>query len=89
MYLHELFLVKKPHRRNIGFLSPRHGAPQVEDGGTPAIWRLAASILHKQLRTSDKEWFSSSGLSEMLTIPHHKKLPCYERSLLSGAWPHM
>jgi hypothetical protein len=44
-------------------LSPRHGAPQLADGGDgPPIWRVAANILNKQSRTADKGWSSSLGV---------------------------
>jgi hypothetical protein len=39
----------------------------------PAIWRVAANILHKQSRTADKEWSSSLGLGEVLTTPPRQK----------------
>jgi hypothetical protein len=36
--------------------------PQVVDEGDGLqIWRVAANILHKQLRTTDKGWSSSLG----------------------------
>jgi len=34
--------------------------------------------LNKQSRTADKGWPPAWGLSEVLTTPHSKKLPCYE-----------
>ena len=30
--------------------------PQVADGGTAPIWRVAANIVSKHLRTADKGW---------------------------------
>ena len=44
--------------------------------GRPAIWRVAANILNKQLRTADKWWFSRLGLGEVLTTPQRKNWPC-------------
>lgn len=45
----------------------------------PAILGVAANILHKQLRKADKGWSSTLWLDEVLTIPHHKTWPCYEK----------
>ena len=46
--------------------------PQVADGGTASIWRLAANILKKQSRTDDKGWSSIYGgwarYTQLLTI---------------------
>ena len=36
------------------------------------IWRVAASILNKQLQTANKSWFSSLGVGRVLTTPHRK-----------------
>ena len=72
----------------VGFCHHDMALLQVEVGGTPQICRLAANILNKQSRTSDKGWSSRSWLSEMLTNPHRQKQPCYELSLLPGAWLH-
>jgi hypothetical protein len=44
----------------------------------PPIWRVAVNILNKQSRTADKMWSSSSGLVEMLTMPHRKN--CMEKN---------
>jgi hypothetical protein len=55
--------------------------PQVADGGDDLqLWREAANILNKQSRTADKGWSSSFGLGVGLTIPHRKKLACFENS---------
>jgi hypothetical protein len=48
--------------------------PQVADGGEGLqIWRVAANILNKQLRTADKGWPCSLGVGWGLTTPHRKK----------------
>jgi hypothetical protein len=62
-----------------GSLSPRHGV-SLGCGWRNGlrIWRVAANTLNKQSRTAEKGWSSSWGLGEVLTTPHHKKLPCYE-----------
>jgi len=44
----------------------------------PPIWRVAANILNKQLRTADNGWFSSVGLGEVLTTSYHKNWLCYK-----------
>jgi hypothetical protein len=55
--------------------------PQVADGGNSVqIWRVAANILNKQSRTADKGGPPAWGLGVGLTIPHRKKLSCYENS---------
>ena len=40
---------------------------------------VAANILNKQLQRADKGWSCSFWLDEVLTIPHHKTWPCYEK----------
>jgi len=40
--------------------------------------KAAAYILSKQSRTTDNEQFSTVGLGEGLTMPQHKRTPCYE-----------
>jgi len=53
--------------------------PQTADGGTASpIWRVAANILNKQLRTADTGWSSSLGLGNVLTNPHRKNVSSYE-----------
>jgi hypothetical protein len=48
--------------------------PQVANGGDVLqLGRIAANILNKQLRTADKEWSSSLGVSVWLTTPHSKE----------------
>jgi hypothetical protein len=48
--------------------------PQVADGGDGLqIWRVAANILNKQSRTTDKKWSSSLGVGRGATNPHRKK----------------
>jgi len=61
-----------------------HGTvrPQGADGERSPICRLAANVLNKKPRTSDKRWSSSMGLGEMLTIPHHKTASCYKQKLV-------
>jgi hypothetical protein len=45
--------------------------PQVADGGDGLqIWRVAAIILNKQLRTADMGWSFRWGLGVGLTLPH-------------------
>ena len=44
----------------------------------PPIWRVTANILNKQLQTADKGGPPAWGLCEVLTIPHHKNVSCYE-----------
>ena len=46
----------------IVFVGPCHhvmARPQVADGETAPIWRVAANKLNKQSRTADKGWSSS------------------------------
>jgi hypothetical protein len=51
--------------------------PLVADGGEGLqIWRVAANILNKQLRTADKGWLG--GWAGGLTTPHRKKETRYE-----------
>ena len=46
-----------------GFLSPRHGASSgCEWTNCLQIWRVAANIFNKQLRTADKGWSFSLGV---------------------------
>jgi hypothetical protein len=48
--------------------------PQVADGGDGLqIWRVAANILYKQLRTAEKGCPSSLEVGEGVTTQHHKK----------------
>jgi hypothetical protein len=48
--------------------------PQVADGGDGfRIWKVAANILNKQLRTADKECPPAWRLGVGLTTPHRKK----------------
>ena len=44
----------------------------------PPVWRVAANILNKQLRTADKLWSSSLGLGEAVATAHPNDLRCYE-----------
>jgi hypothetical protein len=45
--------------------------PQVVDGEDGLqIWRVAANILNKQSRTANKEWSSSMGVGQLLTIKY-------------------
>jgi len=55
---------------------------QVADGGRPSLCRVAANVLNKMPRTSNKRWFSSMGLGEMLTTPHRKTVSCYKQKLV-------
>jgi hypothetical protein len=49
--------------------------PQVADGGDGLqLWREAANILNKQLRTADKGWSSSLGIGRGLTTPLREKI---------------
>jgi hypothetical protein len=41
------------------------------------VWRVAANILNKQSRTTDRGWSSSLGVERGLTTPHRKILTCY------------
>ena len=45
----------------------------------PPIWRVAANISNKQLRTADKGSIPASGLGEVLASPFLKISRCYER----------
>jgi len=40
----------------------------------PPVRRLAANILNKESRTTDKRWSSSLGVGEVLTTPHRKNV---------------
>jgi hypothetical protein len=56
-----------------GSLSPRHGASSGCGWRNGLrIWRVAANI--QSTRGGPPAW----GLGEVLTTPHHNKLPCYE-----------
>ena len=44
--------------------------PQAADGERSPVCWVAANVLNKKPRTSDKRWSSSMGLGEMLTSPH-------------------
>jgi hypothetical protein len=53
-----LIMQLSPNSRHYGI-----ARPQVADGGDGLqIWRVAANILNKQLRTADKGWSSSLGV---------------------------
>jgi len=41
------------------------------------IWTVAANILNKQLRATERVRSSASELGEVLTIPHHRNVSCY------------
>jgi hypothetical protein len=43
-----------------------------------SIWRVAANILNKQLRTADKGWSSSLGFGRGANKSSPYKLACYE-----------
>ena len=45
----------------------------------PPVWRVAAHISNRQLRTSDKGGPPAWGLGELLTNPHRKNVSCYEK----------
>jgi hypothetical protein len=54
--------------RNVGTCHHGMARPQVADGGDSLnIWRVAANILNKQLRTADKWWSSSVGVGRGAT----------------------
>jgi hypothetical protein len=44
----------------------------------PPIWRVAANILNKQSRTTEKGGPPARELGEVVTIPHRKDIPGYE-----------
>ena len=46
----------------------------------PLMWRVAANTFNKKSRTADKVWSCSTGLGQVLTIPHHKKYHVTNRS---------
>jgi hypothetical protein len=49
--------------------------PHVADGGDGLqIWRVAVNILNKQLRTADRERYSSLGVGRGFTT-HHRGTP--------------
>jgi hypothetical protein len=53
--------------------------PRVTDGRDGLQqWRLAANILNKHPRASNKGWSSSWGLGVGLTTTHRKEQACYE-----------
>jgi hypothetical protein len=64
--------------------------PRVADEGDGLqIWRVVANVLNRQSRRADKEWSSSLGGGEGLTIPHCKKIllrcgrmPTFRRAML-------
>jgi hypothetical protein len=74
LYILFVFLMVLIHVR---WVSCHHGMarPQAADGGDGLqIWRVAANILNKQSRTTDKGWSGSSGLEgEMLKSPQSLK----------------
>ena len=45
----------------------------------PPVRRVAANILNKQSQSADRGGPPAWGLGELLTTPHHKNWPCYER----------
>jgi hypothetical protein len=56
---------KSPPLVHVKWVPCHHGMarPQVADGGNGLqIWRVAAIILNKQLRTADRGWSSRSGV---------------------------
>jgi hypothetical protein len=54
--------------------------PQVADRGDGLqIWRVATSILNKQLRTAGRGWTSSLGVGGLTT--HHRKIICVAKYL--------
>jgi hypothetical protein len=67
----------------------RHGVvcPQVAEGGMASNMEGSHKyILNKQLQTAEKGWSSNLGLCEVVTIPHHKKWPCYEMDTCAWGW---
>jgi hypothetical protein len=55
----------RPQVADVRWVACHHSMarPQVADGGdTLQFWRVAANILNKQSRTSDKGWSSSLGV---------------------------
>lgn len=52
--------------------------PQVMDGESLQMWRVAAYILNNKLRTADKGWSSSFLFGRRLSARHRKRAACYE-----------
>ena len=48
--------------------------PQVANGGTASIWRIAANMLNKQFRKADKGWSYSLVFGVVITDPHPKQV---------------
>jgi len=62
-------------------LSPRHGRPQVADGGTASnMAGSCANILNKQSRTADEGWSSSWGIKthHVTKCSHRKPRTCID-----------
>ena len=53
--------------------------PQVADGGTACNMEGSCEYIEERSRTADKGLSSSLGLNEVLTTPHGRNWPCYER----------
>jgi hypothetical protein len=61
--------------------------PQVADGGDALhVWRAAAHILNKQLRTADKRWSCGLGLGVGLTTTHRKNKPITKVNKKPRTW---
>jgi hypothetical protein len=43
------------------------------------VWRVAANVLNKQPRTSERGGSPAWGLGEVLTTLHLKNVSCYDR----------
>jgi hypothetical protein len=54
---------------NVGPCHHGMARPQVADGGTAPIWRVAVNKLNKQPRTADEGWFSSLGFGRGANNP--------------------
>jgi len=62
-----------------GSLSPRHGASSGCGWRNGLqIRRIAANILNKRSRTTDKGCPPVGGLGEVLIAPHRKSVSCYD-----------
>jgi hypothetical protein len=71
----KLYEINILHIRDKWPLSQRHGASSGSEGRNGLeIWRVAANILNKQLRTTDNGWSARFGIGKVLTTPHRKHL---------------
>jgi hypothetical protein len=50
------------------------------------LWRVAASVIHKQLQTNNKGWPSDLGIGHGAKTPHHKNKHVMKDSYKPQTW---